>query len=112
MTRTEWEKKIQNAIAAEDYKRALELMAYNDRDMCDLQELAKNFCAAFYDEKKDDNIPTLKEDPDAKLIMHCHMALFENSTGYHVVAPDAPMRKMFVYFQTWLQNLHDSMPLS
>ncbi len=111
MTRAEWEKGILDAIKAEDYKKALELMAYNSRDMCSLQELVKNFCTTFYDEKKD-NIPALKEDPDAKLIMHCHMALFEDSTGYHIVASDEPMRKMFVYFQTWLQNLHDSMPLN
>ncbi len=112
MTRDEWAEKIMDAIRAEDYKKTLELMASNTRDKGDLEKFLVNFVNTFYAkaDEDDDDIPTLNDSPDAQLVMHCRMAIFLTKDGRRVVASDVSSKKIAYYFQTWIQNLYESLP--
>ncbi len=112
MTREEWGKEIMESIRGENYKKTLELLASNTRDKGNIEKFLVNFVNTFYAkaDEDDDDIPTLNDNPDAELVMHCRMAIFLTKDGRRVVASDVSSKRIAYFFQTWIQNLYDSLP--
>ncbi len=103
-----WADEIREAIRAFDYEKALRLMAANDRDCGNIESLITHFCSEMYN--LDEEPDMMKDNPGAKLVKKCTLAIFKNEDGTREIASDVPPREVLSYIDVWIRRLRDVLP--